>query len=218
MSIPWSHMFLHPTIKTHSLKENNQKNQEQDNAKTVIKIIHSNIVFFSSQLPCVCTTGVKNVPDSLSSFLLPLTIWAQRSTKYLKLRATFKVSVYKGLLSDTPNTQAWRRRRSQQPSGFIFSSTHAWGMYGSGLSKGSQIPSLSLTPVPFPPCYKVRAAVSENGHFLLLSLCSETLPQFHLLDKQSKPKEQLSEEKKQQFPPLFFPPQCHQCFIHCQKA
>lgn len=25
MSIPWSHMFLHPTIKTHSLKENNQK-------------------------------------------------------------------------------------------------------------------------------------------------------------------------------------------------
>lgn len=90
-------------------------------------------------------------------------------------------------------------------------------MYGSGLSKGSQIPSLSLTPIPLPPCCKVRAAVSENGHFLHLSLCSETLPQFHLLDKKSKPKEQLSDEKKQQFPPLFFPPQCHQCLSTVRK-
>lgn len=75
-------------------------------------------------------------------------------------------------------------------------------MYGSALRKGSQIPSLSPTPIPLPPCCKVKAAVSENGHFLHLSLCSEILPQFHLLDKQSKTKEQLSDEKKR-FPPLF---------------
>lgn len=64
--------------------------------------MHSNTAAFPSQLPCVCKTQVRNIPDSLPSFLLPFTIQPQRSTKYLKLRATFKVPVYKSLLSDTP--------------------------------------------------------------------------------------------------------------------
>lgn len=79
-----------------------------------------------------------------------------------------------------------------------------------GMKLWSWISTPSLSPIPLPPCCKVKAAMSENGHFLCLSLCSEIFPPFHLLDKHSKPKEQLSDEKKQQFLPLFFPFQCHQ--------
>lgn len=179
--------------------------------QTVITIIHSDIVFFPSQLPCVCMTWVKNIPNSLFSFLLPLTISPQRFSKCLKLRATSKVPfVYKSLPSDTP---PHRHKGDEEANNNI--SIHLLRMRD--VWEWSWISNPSLSPIPLPPCCKIKAVMSENGHFLCPSLCSEIFPPSHLLDKQSKPRNTFQMRRNSNFYFSFSHPSATS-FLSSQKA
>lgn len=86
------------------------------------------------------------------------------------------------------------------------------------VKEGTRPRTKLLSPLLLLPCPKVKVGVSEGGHFLCPPLCSQAFPLFHLLDKQSRPKEWLSEEQKLQILLLFSPSQCHQYFTHWQKS
>lgn len=149
-------------MKIHSLKQSYHKNQKQDNAKIVITNIHSNIVFFFSQLPCVCMTWVKKILNFLSSFLLPLTteIYQASQTKPLLRPLYTKVYLVTHLLTGI------KKKKPTAISIHLFL-THG---YGSGWSKGSWIPSPSLSPIPPPPSAKSKLQwVRTDISYALLS-------------------------------------------------